>query len=124
MVTDFDALAFPDDVRYVPETHEWARLEDGVCTLGISDYAQSEIGDVVYVETPQAGDVIAKGGEFGVIESVKSAFDLYSPVAGEVVEANSALEEQPELVNEDPFGAGWMVRPRAGGCASPDWTVR
>jgi glycine cleavage system H protein len=120
MVTDFDALAFPDDVRYVAATHEWARLEDGICTLGISDYAQSEIGDVVYVEAPEVGDTIEKDGEFGVIESVKSAFDLYSPVAGEVVETNAALEEAPELVNEDPFGAGWMVRIRVADPADID----
>jgi glycine cleavage system H protein len=112
MVTDFDTLGFPEDVRYVGETHEWARLEGDICTIGISDYAQSEIGDVVYVEAPEVGDTIEANGEFGVIESVKSAFDLYSPLAGEVVETNDTLEEQPELVNEDPFGAGWMIKLR------------
>ena len=112
MVTDFDALAFPEELRYVAATHEWARLEGDICTVGISDYAQHEIGDVVYVEAPEVGDAIEQDGEFGVIESVKSAFDLYSPLAGEVTEVNSALDEQPELVNEDPYGAGWMVKIR------------
>ena len=112
MVTDFDALAFPEDLRYVAGTHEWVRLEGDICTVGISDYAQNEIGDVVFVEAPEVGDSIEQDGEFGVIESVKSAFDLYSPLAGEVTEVNESLEEQPELVNEDPYGAGWMMKLR------------
>ena len=107
-----DKVSFPDDLRYLAETHEWARLEGEICTVGITDYAQQEIGDVVYVELPEVGEVIDAGGEFGVIESVKSAFDLCSPMGGEIVEVNASLEERPELVNEDPYGAGWMIRLR------------
>ena len=120
MVTDFDAWGFPEDLRYVAETHEWARMDGDICTVGISDYAQHEIGDVVYVEAPEIGDAIDANGEFGVIESVKSAFDLYSPMAGEVIEVNETLEEQPELVNEDPYGAGWMIKLRVEDVASFD----
>ncbi len=118
MVTDFDALSFPEELRYVAATHEWARLDDDICTVGISDYAQNEIGDVVYVEAPEIGDIVEENGEFGVIESVKSAFDLYSPLAGEVVEVNATLEERPELVNEDPYGAGWMMKIRVDDVAA------
>ncbi|GIX07093.1 MAG: glycine cleavage system H protein [Candidatus Poribacteria bacterium] len=106
------ALKFPEDCRFLPETHEWARLEGQIATIGISDYAQHEIGDVVYVELPEVGEQLQAEQEFGVIESVKSAFDLYAPLSGEVVEVNTALEEHPEWVNEDPYGQGWMVRIR------------
>jgi len=112
MTRDAYNLTFPETLGYAPETHEWARLEGDLCTVGISDYAQHEIGDVVYVELPEVGTQVTAEREFGVIESVKSAFDLYAPMSGEVVEVNSALEEHPELVNEDCYGAGWMIRIR------------
>lgn len=112
MTRGADDRSFPDTLGYVAETHEWARLDGDICTVGISDYAQHEIGDVVYVELPEVGSELTAESEFGVIESVKSAFDLYAPMSGEVVETNEALDENPELVNEDCYGAGWMIRIR------------
>lgn len=107
-----DHFTFPETLGYAAETHEWARLEGDLCTVGISDYAQHEIGDVVYVELPEVGTQVRAGKEFGVVESVKSAFDLYAPMSGEVVEVNHTLDENPELVNKDCYGAGWMIRVR------------
>ena len=107
-----DGLRYPDNLGYVAETHEWARLEDGVATIGISDYAQHEIGDVVFVELPQVGEPVTAEEDFGVIESVKSAFDIFAPMGGQVVEVNKDLEMRPELLNDDPYGAGWMIRIR------------
>jgi len=92
------------------ETHEWVRKEEGGIVCGISDYAQSELGDVVYVELPTVGDVFDKGEVYGTIESVKAASDLYMPMGGEVVAVNEKLEDAPELVNEDPYGEGWIAR--------------
>lgn len=106
------ALSYPNDLGYVGETHEWARLDGDVCTIGISDYAQHEIGDVVFVELPEVGEEVSAQGDFGVIESVKSAFDVFAPVSGEVVEVNKELETRPELVNQDPYDRGWMIRVR------------
>ena len=114
MASETGNLAYPGDLGYVGETHEWARLDGDVCTVGISDYAQHEIGDVVFVELPDVGDAVAADGDFGVIESVKSAFDVFSPISGEVVEVNSELETRPELLNEDPYDGGWMIRIRMG----------
>lgn len=91
-------------------THEWVRVDDGQATVGISDHAQSQLGDVIFVELPAVGAALKPGEKFGAVESVKAASDLYTPVAGTVVEVNAALEDQPELVNNDPYGAGWMVR--------------
>lgn len=102
---------FPDDVKYL-ESHEWARRDGDIVVVGVSDYAQSEIQDVVYVELPEVGDAVEQGGEYGTIESVKAAFPLYAPVSGEVIEAHDALEDAPELVNNDPYGEGWMVKLR------------
>jgi glycine cleavage system H protein len=112
MTRGADDLTFPETLGYVPETHEWAHLDGNICTVGISDYAQREIGDVVYVELPEVGSHVTAESEFGVIESVKSAFDLYAPMSGEVIEVNGALDEHPELVNEDCYGSGWMIRIR------------
>lgn len=112
MAADAKALIFPDNCRFLGETHEWGRLDGDICTVGISDYAQHEIGDVVYVELPQIGDAVRADEDFGVIESVKSAFDLMSPMSGEVVEVNAELEAHPERVNEDCYGAGWLMRLR------------
>jgi glycine cleavage system H protein len=92
------------------ESHEWIRVEGDEALIGISDYAQSELNDVVYVELPEVGDALEKGEEFGTVESVKAASELYMPVSGEVIATNEDLEDSPELVNQDPFGAGWMVR--------------
>jgi glycine cleavage system H protein len=102
-------------VKYDPEclyneSHEWIRIEGNEGVIGISDYAQSELNDVVYVELPEEGDAFEKGEEFGTVESVKAASELYMPVSGEVIAVNRGLEDSPELVNQDPFGAGWMVR--------------
>ena len=98
------------NIRYA-ESHEWARLEeDGTITVGISAYAQENLGDVTFVELPEEGDSFGKGDSFGVVESVKAASDLYAPVGGEVVGRNDALEDRPDLVNEDPLGEGWIIR--------------
>jgi glycine cleavage system H protein len=90
--------------------HEWIRLEDGMATVGISDYAQDELTDVVYVELPEIGQTFDQGAPFAVVESVKAASDVFLPVAGEIVETNAGLEDTPEAVNDDPYGAGWFVR--------------
>ena len=101
----------PDDLKYA-KTHEWLRLEGDVATVGISDHAQSELGDVVYVDLANVGRVLKAGDSFGSVESVKTVSDLYAPVGGEVVEVNPALASQSELVNEDPYGGGYMVKIR------------
>jgi glycine cleavage system H protein len=101
-------LQLPDDVRYT-EDHEWARLEGEKTKAGISDYAQDQLGDIVYVELPQVGDTFDKGQEFGTVESVKAVAELYMPVGGTILAVNSALEDSPELVNKDPYGKGWMI---------------
>jgi glycine cleavage system H protein len=101
----------PEDLRYTRE-HEWVRVEDGVGTVGITDYAQDQLGDIVYVKLPPVGTVVRQMEPFGEIESVKAVSDLFSPVSGEVVEVNAELEERPELVNLDPYGQGWMLRVR------------
>ncbi len=101
----------PADLFYTEE-HEWVRLEGEVAVVGITDYAQHELGDVVYVELPQVGDHVTQSEPFGVVESVKAASDLFAPVSGEVIEINAALEDAPELVNNDPYGQGWMIKVR------------
>jgi glycine cleavage system H protein len=92
------------------KTHEWVHLEGGVATIGISEHAQSELGDVIFVELPAVGDVLTVGQKFGTIESVKAASDLYTPVGGTVTAVNDQLSDSPERVNADPYGEGWMVR--------------
>lgn len=99
----------PDDFRYAP-SHEWARVEDDQITVGISDFAQQSLGDVVYVELPQVGDEVSAGAEACVVESVKAAADVYAPVSGTVVAVNETLEEAPEMVNQDPYGDGWFFK--------------
>lgn len=92
-------------------SHEWARLEeDGTVTVGITDHAQDALGDVVYVEVPEVGDTLSAGDEAGVVESVKAASDIYAPIAGEVIEINDALEEEPATVNSDPYNDGWFFK--------------
>ena len=98
----------PDDCRYL-ESHEWVRAEDGHAHIGITDFAQDELGDVVFVELPEAGEDLRKDEDFGVVESIKAVSDVYAPVSGTVVAANDALVAEPELLNEDPFGDGWML---------------
>ena len=91
-------------------THEWVEVAGGRATVGISDHAQSQLGDVIFVELPAVGATLQPGEKFGAIESVKAASDLYAPVGGTVAEVNTSLEDQPQLVNNDPYGAGWMLR--------------
>ncbi len=99
----------PNNLRYM-ESHEWVKPEDGIATIGITDYAQSEIQDIVYVELPEVGTQLTHKTEFGVIESVKAAFDLYAPVSGEVIEVNESLLDAPEQVNESPYDDGWFLK--------------
>ncbi|MBN2283281.1 MAG: glycine cleavage system protein GcvH [Deltaproteobacteria bacterium] len=105
---EIQELSIPDDLRYAKD-HEWARREADLVRVGISDYAQDQLGDIVFVELPEVGSVFDKGQEFGSIESVKVVSDLYMPVGGEIVEINTALEETPELVNQQPYNEGWLV---------------
>jgi glycine cleavage system H protein len=107
-------LSVPGDLQYT-RTHEWVRREGDSATVGITNHAQDELGDVVFVELPEEGATFGAGDAFGTIESVKAVSDLYAPVGGEVVEANSALEDAPEKVNEDPYGDGWIIRLRVSG---------
>ena len=102
----------PDDRRYTSE-HEWIKPDGDTYLVGITSFAQDQLGDIVYVELPKVGDQLEAGRAFGVIESVKTASDLYAPVSGEVVEVNSGLVDQPQAVNDDPYTAGWMIRVRA-----------
>ena len=103
-------MSNPADCRYTKE-HEWARLDKGsVVVIGITDYAQQKLGDVVYVELPKEGDEITKDDSFGFVESTKSVSDLFAPVSGRVVDVNDALLDSPEIVNEDPYDEGWMVK--------------
>jgi glycine cleavage system H protein len=102
----------PNDLKY-NKSHEWARNNgDGTLTLGITDHAQELLGDLVFVELPEVGQSVAAGGECAVVESVKAASDVYSPAAGDVIEANEALADSPELINEDPYGEGWILKLR------------
>ena len=102
-------MEFPNGVLFTDQ-HEYAKVVDGVAQIGISDYAQDQLGDITYIELPQVGDSVAKGDNIVVIEAVKAASDLYAPVSGEIVEVNSALEDNPELVNKDCFGQGWIIK--------------
>jgi glycine cleavage system H protein len=104
-------LPSPGDLRYTKE-HEWVRLESDIGTVGITDYAQDQLGDIVFVDLPATGTAVSHMQKFGEIESVKAVSELYSPVTGEVVEANAALASSPELVNDSPYGEGWMLRVR------------
>ena len=101
----------PADLRYTKE-HEWVRVEGDVATVGITDHAAEQLGDIVFVELPAVGSALVQFSTFGVVESVKAVSDLFAPVGGEVVETNADLASTPEVVNSDPYGAGWMVRVR------------
>ena len=104
-------MNIPEDLQYT-RSHEWVRIEGDTATIGITDHAQDELGDVVFVELPDEGATFDAGESFGTVESVKAVSDLYTPVGGEVVEVNSALEDVPENINEDPYGEGWIVKLR------------
>jgi glycine cleavage system H protein len=107
-VAEYDV---PDDLRYSTE-HEWARVEGRRVTVGVTDYAQQQLGDIVFVELPEVGSTIEQGSSLGVIESVKAVSDVYSPISGKVVEINAELEDHPEYVNEDCYGDGWILAVR------------
>ena len=102
-------MNFPAELRYTKE-HEWVKLEGDLATVGITDFAQGELGDIVYVEIETVGQTLAQDEIFGSVEAVKTVSDLFLPIAGEILEVNPALNDQPELVNTDPFGEGWMIK--------------
>ena len=108
---ELNELHLPDDIRYTDE-HEWARITGDTARIGVSDYAQDQLGDIVFVELPAVGDTIAKGEVFGTLESVKAVSELYLPLSGEVVAVNTALTDAPELINQDPYAA-WIVEVRS-----------
>lgn len=112
-------MEFPNNLLYTEE-HEWVQVEQGEALVGITDYAQHELGDVVFVELPEVGTKVEQGGTFGTIEAVKTVSDLYAPVSGEVIEVNSDLVDQPEMVNNSPFADGWMVRIKIGDAGELD----
>ena len=102
-------MSVPEELQYT-KSHEWVRTEGDTATIGITDHAQDELGDVVFVELPEVGTTFDAGDSFGTVESVKAVSDLYTPVGGEVVEVNETLNDQPEMINEDPYGEGWIVK--------------
>ena len=102
-------MTFPENLRYT-KYHEWIRVEENIGVIGITDYAQSELGDVVFVELPAKGKQVKQGESFGSVEAVKEVSDLYSPLSGEVTEVNATLESTPELVNKEPYSGGWMIK--------------
>ena len=109
----------PSELKYT-KSHEWVRLEGDVATIGITDFAQSELGDVVYVDLPTVGRVLASGDSFGSVESVKTVSEVYAPIGGEVVEVNEALGAQSELINSDPYGKGYMIKIRVADASQVD----
>jgi len=104
-------MEIPEGLKYSKE-HEWVATEDSVATIGITDYAQDQLGEVVYIELPAVGDKVSKDDPFGVVESVKAVSDIYAPISGTVTEINQELVESPEMVNEDPYGDGWLIKIR------------
>ena len=106
---EINDLNLPEDLKYTKD-HEWAKLSDGVVTIGINDYAQDQLGEIVFVELPETGDTFEKDDEFGSVESVKAVSEIYMPVAGEISEINEALEDAPELVNESCYDDGWIIK--------------
>jgi glycine cleavage system H protein len=109
---------YPDNLRYTKD-HEWIEVKGDTGTVGVTDFAQKELGDVVFVELPEVGRRLKQGEEFGTIESVKAVSEIYSPVSGEVIEANVALKDHPELVNQEPYGKGWILRIRLADAKEP-----
>jgi glycine cleavage system H protein len=112
-------MNFPADLKYTKD-HEWVKLEGDVATIGITDFAQSELGDVVFVEIETEGETLDSEETFGTVEAVKTVSDLYMPVSGEVVEVNGDLEDAPENVNNDPYGAGWMIKVKVADTSAID----
>ncbi len=104
-------MSVPEELQYT-RSHEWVRTEGDTATIGITDHAQDELGDIVFIELPEQGTTFEAGDSFGTVESVKAVSDLYTPVGGEVVEVNEALDSSPETINEDPYGEGWIVKLR------------
>jgi glycine cleavage system H protein len=105
---DINDVTLPDDIHYA-ESHEWAKAEGNNIKVGITDFAQDQLGDIVFVEMPEVGETFDKGAEFGTVESVKAVSELYMPVGGEIVAVNSALEDSPEFINNAPYSDGWMI---------------
>src|SRR5579875_298460 len=114
-----EVMEIPAGLKYSKE-HEWVAAEDSVATIGITDFAQDQLGEIVFVELPGVGDKISKDDAFGVIESVKAASDIYAPISGTVVEVNQELPESPEIINEDPYGDGWLIKIKIGDTAELD----
>lgn len=112
-------MKFPNDVRYTNE-HEWVRVEGDIAYVGITDYAQDQLGDIVFVDIPTVGEKLDKDETFGTIEVVKTVSDLFLPVAGEVLEQNETLADEPELVNKDPYGDGWLIKIKPDNAADID----
>ncbi len=102
-------MNFPDDLKYTKD-HEWIRVEGNIGTIGITDHAQGELGDVVYIDIPDQNAVLNHGDSFGTIEAVKTVADMFAPVSGKIVEVNNSLNDAPDTVNNDPYGAGWMIK--------------
>jgi len=102
-------MNIPDDLQYTKD-HEWVKIEDNIATIGITDFAQGELGDIVYVEIETEGETLSLGDTFGTVEAVKTVSDLFMPVSGKVTEINKALEDTPEIINEDPYEKGWMIK--------------
>jgi len=112
-------MNIPAELKYTKD-HEWVKLEGDIATIGITEFAQSELGDIVYVEIETVGETLAQEEVFGSVEAVKTVSDLFLPMAGEIIEFNEALESSPELVNSDPYGAGWMVKVRVSDASEFD----
>ena len=112
-------MNFPENVKYTSE-HEWIRLDGDIAYIGITDYAQEQLGDIVFVDIPTVGEALSANEVFGTIEVVKTISDLFLPVDGEILEQNEALEDQPELVNKDPYGEGWLVKIKPDAAANFD----
>ena len=116
---DIGELIFPADLQYT-ESHEWIRTEGESVKVGLSDYAQDQLGDVVFIELPEIGESISRGAEFGTVESVKAVAELYMPIGGEVIATNTVLEDSPDLVNKNPSNDGWMIEVKATNPAELD----
>ena len=112
-------MNFPEELKYT-EDHEWILVEDDVATVGITDFAQDQLGDVVFVELPEVGDSVEAGNTFGVVESVKAVSDVYSPVTGEIIEINEELPDAPEVLNTSPYEDGWMIKVKLSDASSID----
>ena len=112
-------MNFPEELKYTKD-HEWVKVEGDVATVGVTDFAQSELGDIVYVEVDTVGEEVDKEGVFGTIEAVKTVSDLFAPIGGEILEFNETIDESPETVNSEPYGAGWIVKIKVGNLSELD----